>query len=194
MNKEVEIKNKIKELEKEEKELLENSEVNRYINVRKMLDIKKCELITEQENNRYAKWKKIYNKCSHYYIARTLVVCIERQTCIFCGLTDSYDSRMLVENDDIIHRYLEAGGKLRDDDQKVIYHCDMEIANRIINRIKENNPNINNKTLVKYLEIALDNIIDQSDCEKRVVSRAKRLETRTKDIKRIRRIVKEDEY
>ena len=187
MNKEVEIKNEIKELETRKKELEGNETVLEYLNTQALIHDKKRQLKLCREEEIFKK----YDKCNHYYIlGDNNGKNVDEPVCILCGLRRNTNIRERDEAAKIMRRYmvfrdftLRKKKKLRG----YKYYCDMKVADKIIKKIKNANKGISNEDLIKYFEIALDNMIDIPVTDEVVKGRAKRLGTSIRKIKAIHR-------
>lgn len=168
----------IKQREKivaEIKELEKNETVIRYIEL-----TKQNETLYKQQQNLYKDIKESkFSSCKHIlvysridydrYEGRTYKRC----GCIKCGLNNSVlngDYRLLIEG--IMYNYLR-NNYFSGIETKVA--CDLDLAQAIYSKIKEAHPDIDDKTAIKYFEIALDNIRNIKVSDDRKVSRAKRL-------------------
>lgn len=164
------------------KVLKENEIVKKYFE----LSNKDNELINQQQKL-YTKLKNDeFSSCSHIWITTRR----ERDSyearsesfygCIKCGLDQDilrqefYFGRNLLSFEErIMLDYMNNYGY-----RNGIYInelCDLSLANAIYLKIKANHPNIDDETVHKYFEAALDNIRDIKVSEKRKISRAKRL-------------------
>ena len=61
------------------------------------------------------------------------------------------------------------------DDSDINIVCDKELAMALYKKIREYHPDIDDKTVIKYFEIALDDIRNIEVSDERKKSRAKRL-------------------
>lgn len=145
-----------------------------------------CIFITsDTSNEKLEQIKKMklveYKKCKHQLVYSQIKYddCDERthkfRACIKCGLDESVKSSegyKYMFMDKVMHDYLgyeDIHGKMSG------YICDIELAHAIYTRIKEIHPSIDDKTAMKYFEIALDNIRNNKVSEERKENRAKRL-------------------
>lgn len=176
--------NQIEKIKERINELEENDDVKEYRS--------KCELLedlTAVKQGLYEQLKKErYKECNHIWvISQTDYDRHEGRThryygCAKCGL------------DERVYYLLDQGLRLEEltPKQKIMYdfmynnsqyrggllskyECDLSLAKAICKKIIEAYPNIDNDTLRKYFEIALDNIRNIKVSEERKVSRAKRL-------------------
>ena len=100
--------------------------------------------------------------------------------CVKCGINDkatrlsnrgkedslSFDERVMVS-------VLEEHDYNDDSDINIV--CDKELAMALYKKIREYHPDIDDKTVIKYFEIALDDIRNIEVSDERKKSRAKRL-------------------
>ncbi len=126
----------------------------------------------KQQNYETCNHILVYSKIEYdRYEGRTY----KSRGCIKCGL----DNSILDTNIDFLHskekiKYTYLRKKyLTGIETKVT--CDLDLARAIFSKIKEAHPKIDNKTAIKYFEIALDNIRNIKVNEDRKVNRAKRL-------------------
>ena len=188
MDKEKELKKEINDLKKEKKELEKNDIVIKYINTYALIHQKDRELKIYRRDTMFKK----FDKCQHYYIfginsGKTK----DGVVCIFCGLKRlleigrDEESRIMNEYVFSHENLLRLQGKRTKKSKGYKYYCDMKIAEKIIKKIKEAHKGISDNELIKYFEIALDNMMDIPVIEERVEDRAKRLKTSVKKIKYI---------
>ena len=100
--------------------------------------------------------------------------------CVKCGINDKVmrlsnrcKAEALSFDERVMASVLEEHDYYDDSDINTI--CDKELAMAIYKKIKEHHPDIDDKTAVKYLEIALEDIRNIEVSEKRKKNRAKRL-------------------
>lgn len=185
MNQEEKIKFEIKKLESEKEQLETNEEVIRYINVNKMIELKKDELVVAHEN----KMMKKYDRCNHYFVSYKVDANTTRKiSCILCGLSDVTFNKKVKDEEVIMKRYIGLRNfRSVTGNKEIKYRCDIDLAQAMINKIKEANKGIKRDQLIKYFEIALDNMIDIEVNNERIHDRAKRLGVKVADIKSIRK-------
>ena len=187
MSKDTEIKKEIKKLETRKEELLQKEEVIEYINIRLALRNAQNKLKLCHEEEMFKK----YDKCHHYYIlGDNKGKNVDEPICILCGLRRNASIRERDEAARIMNKYLVFRDFLlrkKKKDRGYKYYCDMKVADKIIKEIKNDNKGISNDELIKYFEIALDNMIDIPVTKAAVKGRAKRLGTSMKKIKAIHR-------
>lgn len=162
----------------EEIKVLEENEI-----VKKHLEIKKQnENLYEKQLDLYKKIKyEEYESCKHIlvyteidydkYEGRTY----RSYGCIKCGLDNSIlkqERKWLTFPQMIMHDYLKEK-YLNGSKTKIA--CDLELAQAIYSKIKEENPDIDDETAIRYFEIALDNIRSIKVSDERKINRAKRL-------------------
>lgn len=167
------------EIIKEIKELKENEFVKRYLESTK----KNNELYDEQTKL----WKDLkmeeYKSCEHLTICTRIDYdryegrSHKYYGCVKCKLDTSVYDRVqhLTLQEKIMYNYLE--------ESKIYYYrindneitCDLDLAHAIYTKIKENNPDIDDKTIVEYLKYALNDIRNTKVSEERKNNRIKRL-------------------
>ncbi len=157
--------------------LEENEVIKRYFELRKQnesLYKKQVDMCKSMKLKNYKSCKHIlvYSKIDYdRYEGRTYKSC----GCIKCGLDNSvldFDRKYLPFSKQVMYDYLTDDyltGKQTD----VV--CDLDLAQAIYSKIKENNPKIDDETATKYFEIALDNIRNIKVSDDRKTSRVKRL-------------------
>lgn len=157
------------------KPLEESETVKRYLELKKQ----NTDLYNQQKKLYNAILEEKYASCKHIlvysriesddYEGRKYKYC----GCIKCGLNNSVsngDYRYVDEG--VMYNYLKKHS-LRGIETKIA--CDLDLAMAIYSRIKQVHPDIDDKTAIKYFEIALDNIRNIKVKDERKVSRAKRL-------------------
>ena len=144
-----------------------------------MLEIKEQELKVAHEDSLIKK----YNKCRHYIIHQHGYN--GKAACVLCGLYTTWGVKDFSTEGLIMEKYLY--DHRFNSEQNVYYRCDLNLALNIIDKIKKANKNIKRDDLIKYFEIALDNMIDIEVNNKRKKSRAKRLGVKLDNIKRLGR-------
>lgn len=195
------LENEIAKLKKEVAELSEEKEnleskkiVINYIKIVETLAQKEYSLMDKKHqlrkskiNKEYIKMKGKYSKCHHYTITDPKT---GYSTCILCDITNAGKFR----NDPTIK---EVAMEIYQDNeggdismhavalQNRLYACDTKMAKAIITKIKEANKDIKREELIKYFEIALDNMIDIEVSDERINSRAKRLGVRPIKVRNI---------
>lgn len=141
----------------------------------------------ETELDLYQKMKKKeYESCKHILVYSEIEHdMLEGRTyrrcgCIKCGLNESASSgyrNFLPFSQKIMYDYISEhylNGYIRDGIETKIA-CDLDLAQALYSKIKENHPDIEDDIVIKYFEIALDNIRNIKVSEERKVNRAKRL-------------------
>ena len=100
--------------------------------------------------------------------------------CVKCGL--NYKSLRLTNrgkedslsfDERVMASVLKGQSFVNDADINIV--CDIELAMALYKKIREYHPDIDDKTVIKYFEIALDDIRNTKVSDKRKKSRAKRL-------------------
>ncbi len=155
------------------KELENNDIVKQYL---ELLNKQK-----ELENKKIIAYKNMrlddFSHCKHIWIITSTKTNYPSHGCIKCGLDwRVYNYSNLKEfsiEEQLMYDYLV--DNLPYDGINTNIYCDLDLARAIYSRIKERNPRINDITLLKYFEIALDNIRNISVTEERKKSRIKRL-------------------
>lgn len=158
--------------------LKENEIVKRYLEL-----ISNNEKLIEKQKKIYAEMKKNeYKNCEHIYITSRIVRDryegrSERYYgCIKCGLNESVllsNGQYLSLENKIIYDFIKNNNMRHGVRLNVV--CDLNLARAIYSRIKEKYPDINDKTAIKYFEIALEDIRDIKVSEERKENRVKRL-------------------
>ena len=170
MNKlEKKLNNLLTELDGVEKSLAE-FEVNPIIIQYRNLKLKKTDINSKIYDLRYNIKMNKMEKCGvHYFVGDYSEGCY----CLKCG----FSTKLKIINKekgpekDAIFNYWT---KHRDDFESTRnYEIDTKLAQKIYNRILEDNPGIDVETAIKYFEIALDNIIGCHSWD-RAKNRAKR--------------------
>ena len=165
-----------KKIEQEIWGLEENPIVKKYIGLQKMkneLEIKRKNLHRLMEYGEYENCEHLWGISMDEYEEYDYI-------CVKCGL--NYKSLRLTNrgkedslsfDERVMASVLKAQSFVNDADINIV--CDRELAMAIYKKIKEHHPDIDDKAVIKYFEIALDDIrnIEVSDERKR--SRAKRL-------------------
>lgn len=167
-----EVLNEIKQLKEDEK-------VKRYLEL--------LVLDNDLANNQNELYKKIkmqeYTSCNHIWVD-TLGVHNLYRTCIKCGLDRRvlyyvwryHKVEYLTKNEKIMYEFIKSNSDYYKKGFYTNVSCDADLAFAICRKIKEVHPDIDDTTLIKYFEIALDNIRNNNDSKERKESRAKRLE------------------
>lgn len=168
-----EITNKRKQIEKEIKKLEKNPIIKEYFEL-----IKENEkLYRDQINMQEELIKDKFSSCNHIFInikKDPKKIC----GCIKCKLTDDVlleERSLLSYNQKIMYDYLKNNKNIYNDSIISNVTCDLELAKAIYDKIIENYNNIDDETVKKYFEIALDNIRTNKVNSQRQVNRAKRL-------------------
>jgi len=163
--------------------LKQNEFVKKYLELvekNKNLYNQQKDIITENKNQEYA-------SCNHIWVITHVEkdgfgCVIERQNgCIKCGLNELalkkdqiYDGIDMASFEErIMINYLHGYPLRRGIVSKEL--CNIDLATAIYSKIKENNPDINDETALKYFEIALNDIRNIKVNEERKINRAKRL-------------------
>ena len=166
-----------KRIIEEIKPIEENDVVKKYFELKKQNEIlyeKQLTLYQKMKNEEYECCEHIliYSEIEHdSYEGRTY----RSYGRIKCGLDDSIlkrDRKWLPFSQKIIYDYLSEK-YLSGREVKIV--CDLDLAQAIYSKIKETHPDIDDETVVKYFEIALDNIRNIKVSEERKINRAKRL-------------------
>ena len=168
--------------------LKENDIVKKYFEL-----CKRNSNLSRTENELYSQIKQDdYTYCNHIWVnvlkdhdeyeGTTEIYC----GCIKCGLDEkilylmeynpNYNS--LTQDEKIMYDYMQDNYYNRGIHSKVF--CNLDLAMSIYKKIKEKHPNIDDKTALKYFEIALDNIRNIKVNDERKEDRAKRLSLSTK--------------
>ena len=173
-----EILNEINNNQEKIKELENNDIIKEYF---KLLQTSKN--LEEIRINKYKNMKlDEYSHCKHIWIIVSTKTKYESYGCIKCGLDQrvyncdycrefSFDEQIMF---DYLVDYPSFDGTITN------IYCDLELAKAIFNRIKEKNPRISDKMVLKYFEIALDNIRNIPVSDERKNSRIKRLSLESK--------------
>lgn len=167
----------LKKLEKDEK-------VQRYIYLKEEND-----KLLEQQIVLDTKLKAdIYRNCDHVWVTSQVVhndylnsKGLYRCGCIKCGLDQRVldnESAWLSYSDRIMHDCLTSDPGMLHRGIKAPIACDLELAQAIYCKIKDAHPDIDDKTLVKYLDISLTNIRSKEPNHEQEEHRAKRLQLR----------------
>lgn len=173
-----ELNTTIVEMNGEIQRLDEDEKVQRYLKLKEDRDV----LLNKQlEIEKRLKLDE-YKNCDHVYVVSSIDHdywegrTYRRYGCIKCGLDYSIlDEESLSSWDKIMYKYIKSVnfsviGK------KTNIVSDLNLAKGIYARIKENYPNIDDETAIKYLEHALNSIRDNEVNEERKIKRAKRLD------------------
>lgn len=150
--------------------------VKKYIGLQK----KKTELEIKRKNlHRLMKYGE-YENCDHLWGVSTDEYGEYDCVCVKCGL--NYKSLRLTNrgNEDslsfderVMASVLKEQSPVNNADINIV--CDKELAMALYKKIREYHPNIDDKTAIKYFEIALDDIRNIEVSDERKKSRAKRL-------------------
>ena len=182
----------MKELETEYNEIVkkrqsildELTELRNDEKVKSFLDLQsKYEELGDKQTTLYKEMKfKEYDNCKHIFVCSSIdfdeyeMLTYRCHGCIKCGLDDSVtlEPRELIPfSRQVMSDYLKDKYHIRGIKSEVL--CDLDLGKAIYNKIINNNPHINDKTALKYFEIALDNIRNIKVSEERKKDRAKRL-------------------
>ena len=171
-----ELERKKRSNKKEIDELSKKESVRRYLSLKEQ-----NRLIRKRQEKLFADvYFKFFDSCDHIFVYSELEFDKTRGTirscgCIKCGLNESvlkgHRDELSIQ-DQIMYDYLtshELSGT------KTNNFCDLDLARAIYSKIIDNNPGIDDKTAIKYFEIALDNIRNIDVSDERKESRAKRL-------------------
>ena len=150
--------------------------VKKYIGLQK----KKTELEIKRKNlHRLMKYGE-YENCDHLWGVSTDEYGEYDCVCVKCGL--NYKSLRLTNrgkedslsfDERVMASVLKEQSPVNNADINIV--CDKELAMALYKKIREYHPNIDDKTAIKYFEIALDDIRNIEVSDERKKSRAKRL-------------------
>ncbi len=165
-----------KNIEQEIWGLEENPIVKKYIGLQR----KKNELATKKkELYRLMKYGE-YEKCDHLWVTATTHFDEGYYICIKCGLNKETLRKVFCQGaeslsfeDKIMYDVLRSYNYKSGYNTHII--CDLELASAIYKKIKEQHPDIDDKTVIKYFSIALNDIRNIEVNDERKKSRAKRL-------------------
>ncbi len=150
--------------------------VKKYIGLQK----KKTELEIKRKNLYGLMKHGEYENCDHLWGISMDEYGEYDCFCVKCGINDKVmrlsnrgKAEALSFDERVMASVLEEHDYYDDSDINTI--CDKELAMAIYKKIKEHHPDIDDKTAVKYLEIALEDIRNIEVSEKRKKNRAKRL-------------------
>ena len=165
-----------KKVEQEIWGLEEVSIVKKYIGLQK----KKIELEIKRKNLHSLMEYGEYENCDHLWGISMDEYGEYDCFCVKCGINDKVmrlSNRGKAEALSFDERVMASVLEEHDyyDDSNINTICDKELAMAIYKKIKEHHPDIDDKTAVKYLEIALEDIRNIEVSEKRKKNRAKRL-------------------
>lgn len=176
------IEKQIEQIRKELNELEQSEVLKRYFELSKKnnnLLIEQKKIITEIKNHEYG-------CCEHLLV----ITSIDRDEyegrsqkyygCIKCGLNEQvyrkyggiFGTDLLSFEEEIMYKFLR-GRYLNGIHLNVL--CDLDLGRSVYNKIKQNNPDIDEKTLCKYFEIELENIRNEEVKSKRKENKVKRL-------------------
>lgn len=164
-------------------ELRENFIVKRYL---ELIETNETLLNEKKELIRELRLKE-FNSCQHLWIiTKSDHDYIEGRTekfygCVKCGLNQEvlneansiYGTKYFNLEKQIMYDYLKKGICMKG--YMLDVFCDFSLAKSIYKKIKEYNPDIDDETVCKYFEIALDNIRKIKVSDERKENRAKRL-------------------
>ena len=185
-----ELKEKYDKITEERRKIIEEiKELEKDNNVKKYLEsTKKNTELFEEQMLVYQNLKmEEYESCEHLMICTRIDYDrIEGRSnryygCIKCKLDTSVselrasDLKYFSLDKKVMYNYL--------DKSNIHYHiindneitCDLDLAHAIYTKIKENNPDIDDKTIVEYLKYALNDIRNTKVSEERKNNRIKRL-------------------
>ena len=184
MNKEekeyLDLKSQI-ELEESKLKLIENlGEVKSYLETKKNI-----EYLKNLEDSKYTKMRfKEYSNCKHLFVCTSFYKQLEGDTfrdcysfgCVKCGLNSElgkYCDKNL-SRDELINKkynyFFSVKGRV-----SLNTVCDLELAMAVYKKIIEVHPYIDEDKIIKYMEIAIDNMRDIPVTYERKQSRIKRL-------------------
>ncbi|HIR59074.1 MAG TPA: hypothetical protein IAB38_03395 [Candidatus Onthousia excrementipullorum] len=150
--------------------------VKKYIE----LQAKKNALATKRKNLYGLMKYGEYENCNHLWGISMDEYGEYDYVCVKCGL--NYKSLRLTNrgkedslsfDERVMASVLKGQSFVNDADINLV--CDKDLAMALYKKIKEHHPDIDDKTAVKYLEIALEDIRNIEVSEKRKKNRAKRL-------------------
>ena len=150
--------------------------VKKYIE----LQAKKNALATKRKNLYGLMKYGEYENCNHLWGISMDEYGEYDYVCVKCGL--NYKSLRLTNrgkedslsfDERVMASVLKGQSFVNDADINIV--CDIELAMALYKKIREYHPDIDDKTAVKYLEIALEDIRNIEVSEKRKKNRAKRL-------------------
>ena len=181
MNQEIKEYKKITKLKNEIQNQIQSLEdediIKQYLN----LLIQK-ENINQKQKDLFKKIKnEEYSSCTHLWV-ETITDYNNSKTpfryhsCVKCGLDQGViylinHGQNLSFEQKIMYDFLKNQNL---DNQITTTKCDLELALSLYNKIKENHPNIDDRVMRKYMEIALDNM-RQNENAQRKEKRIKRL-------------------
>lgn len=167
--------------------------IERLKSLEKLLIIRQYNEFTEKNRQLYQRQNDLYGKvkqeefasCNHIlvytqidydrYEGRTY----KSRGCIKCGLDDSVldcEEDLLLPSRRIMYDYFKGDGHnryLKGMETGVV--CDIDLAQAIYFKIRENHPDIDDETAVIYLKKALEDIRNIKVNDERKASRARRL-------------------
>ena len=188
------LKKEVAELSSEKEKLDTNEIVINYLKIVELLSNKeylladkKHQLRKSKINKEYIKMKGKYSKCHHYTITDPKT---GYSTCILCDITNAgkFKNNPTIKEVAMEIYQDNEGGDISMHAvalQNRLYACDPKMAKAIIKRIKEANNDIKRDELIKYFEIALDNMMDIEVSDERTKGRAKRLGVRPIKVRNI---------
>ena len=165
-----------KKVEQEIWGLEEVSIVKKYIGLQK----KKIELEIKRKNLHSLMEYGEYENCDHLWGISMDEYEEYDYVCVKCGL--NYKSLRLTNrgkedslsfDERVMASVLKEQSFVNDADINIV--CDRELAMALYKKIREYHPDIDDKTVIKYFEIALDDIRNIKVSDERKKSRAKRL-------------------
>ena len=165
-----------KKVEQEIWGLEEVSIVKKYIGLQK----KKIELEIKRKNLHSLMEYGEYENCDHLWGISMDEYGEYDYVCVKCGL--NYKSLRLTNrgkedslsfDERVMASVLKEQSFVNDADINIV--CDRELAMALYKKIREYHPDIDDKTVIKYFEIALDDIRNIKVIDERKKSRAKRL-------------------
>lgn len=128
----------------------------------------------------------VYKDCEHVFVTSRVVYNdylnsrgLYRCGCIKCGLDQRVldcDRAWLSYGDRIMYDCLTSNPNMLHRGIKAPIACDLELARAIYCKIKDAHPDIDDKTLIKYFDIALTNIRSKEPNHEQETNRAKRLQ------------------
>ena len=156
--------------------LEENPIVKKYIGLQR----KKNELAAKKKELYRLMKHTEYENCNHLWVISMDEHGEYDYVCVKCGLnykslrlTNRGKEDTLTFNERVMASVLKEQSFVNDAD--INFVCDKELAMALYKKIKEQHPNIDDKTVIKYFNIALNDIRNIEVNDERKKSRAKRL-------------------
>ena len=155
------------ETQKRIEELKKNSFIKEYFEL-----CKKEADLSEKEEELYTEIKiEEYKSCNHLCILTDRIYDghesrgFNMYGCIKCGLNQKIigdvnegikEYSFLTPEEKIMYRFSEALSAEKF--KKTVISCDFDTAKRLYSKVKENHPNIDDETVIKYIELELNSI------------------------------------